>query len=249
MISGAYLCRSMVVPYKEDTSAKKQQVARMFNSISNRYDFLNHFLSLGIDILWRRKAISLLRELQPKTILDIATGTGDLALEALSLKPEKIIGVDISEGMLEVGRRKMKEKKVDNIIQLTAGDSENLPFADNYFDAAVVAFGVRNFENLERGLGEMLRVVRPGGRIVILEMSKPSKFPMKQLYNVYFTSILPVIGRWISRDQAAYSYLPESVQAFPDGDKLVKILADTGYKNPQCNPLTFGISTLYWGSK
>ncbi len=239
----------MVVPYKEDTSAKKQQVARMFNSISNRYDFLNHFLSLGIDILWRRKAIKLLKELKPKTILDIATGTGDLAIEALSLKPEKVVGVDISEGMLEVGRRKMQEKKLDHIIQLTLGDSENLPFADNYFDAAIVAFGVRNFENLERGLGEMLRVVRPGGRIVILEMSKPSKFPMKQLYKVYFTAILPVIGRWISRDQAAYSYLPESVQAFPDGDRLVKILADTGYKNPQCNPLTFGISTLYWGSK
>lgn len=239
----------MVVPYKEDTSAKKQQVAKMFNSISNRYDFLNHFLSLGIDILWRRKAISLLKDLQPKTILDIATGTGDLAIEALSLKPEKIVGVDISEGMLEVGRRKMREKKLDNIIQLTLGDSENLPFTDNYFDAAIVAFGVRNFENLERGLGEMLRVVRPGGRIVILEMSKPSKFPMKQLYNVYFTSILPVIGRWISRDQAAYRYLPESVQAFPDGDQLVKILAATGYKNPQCKPLTFGISTLYWGSK
>jgi demethylmenaquinone methyltransferase/2-methoxy-6-polyprenyl-1,4-benzoquinol methylase len=240
---------AMVVPYKEDSSAKKQQVARMFNSISNRYDFLNHFLSLGIDILWRRKAISLLKDLQPKTILDIATGTGDLAIEALSLKPEKIVGVDISEGMLEVGRRKMREKKLDNVIQLTLGDSENLPFADNYFDAAIVAFGVRNFENLERGLGEMLRVVRPGGRIVILEMSKPSKFPMKQLYNVYFTSILPVIGRWISRDQAAYRYLPESVQAFPDGDQLVKILTDTGYKNPQCNPLTFGISTIYWGSK
>jgi demethylmenaquinone methyltransferase/2-methoxy-6-polyprenyl-1,4-benzoquinol methylase len=239
----------MVVPYKEDTSAKKQQVARMFNSISHRYDFLNHFLSLGIDIIWRRKAIKLLKELHPKTILDIATGTGDLAIEALTLKPEKIVGVDISEGMLEVGRRKMRERSLDDIIQLTLGDSENLPFTDNYFDAAVVAFGVRNFENLERGLAEMLRVVKPGGRIVILEMSRPSKFPMKQLYKVYFTAILPVIGRWISKDQAAYRYLPESVQAFPDGDQLVKILANTGYKNPQCNPLTFGISTLYWGSK
>jgi demethylmenaquinone methyltransferase/2-methoxy-6-polyprenyl-1,4-benzoquinol methylase len=239
----------MVVPYKEDTSAKKQQVARMFDNISRRYDFLNHFLSLGIDILWRKKAIRLLRDIQPKVILDVATGTGDFSIEALALKPQKIVGVDISEGMLDVGRRKMREKKLDHIIELTHGDSENLPFADNYFDAAVVAFGVRNFENLERGLSEMLRVVKPGGRIVILEFSRPSKFPMKQLYNVYFTSILPVIGRLISKDQTAYRYLPESVQAFPDGKQLIEILAQTGYKNPQCNPLTFGISSLYWGSK
>src|SRR5882757_581349 len=175
----------------------------MFDSISGRYDFLNHFLSLGIDILWRKKAISKLKDIQPKIILDVATGTGDFSIEALSLNPEKIIGVDISEGMLEVGRKKMQEKKVDNIIHLQYGDSENLPFQDNFFDALIVAFGVRNFENLERGLTEMLRVIRPGGRIVILEFSRPAKFPMKQLYRVYFTSILPRIGRWISRDQAA----------------------------------------------
>ena len=239
----------MVVPYKEDSSAKKQQVAKMFISISDRYDFLNHFLSLGIDILWRRKAISLLKEIQPKVILDVATGTGDFSIEALRLKPQKIIGVDISEGMLDVGRRKMREKKIDHIIQLQSGDSENIPFADNFFDAVIVAFGVRNFENLERGLSEMLRVAKPGGKVVILEFSRPSKFPMKQLYNVYFTTILPLIGRWISRDQAAYRYLPESVQAFPDGNDLIKILSDVGYKNPQCNPLTFGISSLYWGTK
>ena len=239
----------MVVPYKEDSSAKKQQVARMFDSISGRYDFLNHFLSLGIDILWRKKAISLLRDLQPKIILDVATGTGDFSIEALSLKPEKIIGVDISEGMLEVGRRKMRKKKIDSIIELRLGDSENLPFTDNFFDAVIVAFGVRNFEDMKGGLTEMLRVVKPGGKVIVLEFSRPSKFPMKQLYSVYFTTILPLIGRWVSRDQAAYRYLPESVQAFPDGKDFVKILSDIGYKDPQCNPLTFGISSLYWGTK
>ncbi len=239
----------MVVPYKEDSSAKKQQVARMFDSISGRYDFLNHFLSLGIDILWRKKAIALLRDLQPKIILDVATGTGDFSIEALSLKPEKIIGVDISEGMLEVGRQKMRTRKIDSIIELRLGDSENLPFTDNFFDAVIVAFGVRNFEDMKGGLTEMLRVVKPGGKVIVLEFSRPSKFPMKQLYSVYFTTILPLIGRWVSRDQAAYRYLPESVQAFPDGKDFVKILSDIGYKNPQCNPLTFGISSLYWGTK
>lgn len=239
----------MVVPYKEDNGSKKQQVARMFDSISGRYDFLNHFLSLGIDIRWRRKAVALLKDLQPKTILDVATGTGDFAVEALRLNPAKVIGVDISEGMLDVGRQKMKDRQLDGIIELRSGDSEKLPFEDNFFDAVIVAFGVRNFEDLERGLSEMLRVVRPGGRVVVLEFSRPTKFPMKQLYNAYFTAILPLIGRWVSRDQAAYSYLPESVQAFPDGPDFIRILSDVGYKNPQCKSLTFGISSLYWGSK
>jgi demethylmenaquinone methyltransferase/2-methoxy-6-polyprenyl-1,4-benzoquinol methylase len=240
---------SVVVPYKEDNGSKKQQVARMFDSISGKYDFLNHFLSLGIDIRWRRKAIALLKDLQPKTILDVATGTGDFAVEALRLNPTKVIGVDISEGMLDVGRQKMKARQLDGIIELRSGDSEKLPFEDNFFDAVIVAFGVRNFEDLERGLSEMLRVVRPGGRVVVLEFSRPTKFPMKQLYNAYFTAILPLIGRWVSRDQAAYSYLPESVQAFPDGPDFIRILSDVGYKNPQCKSLTFGISSLYWGSK
>jgi demethylmenaquinone methyltransferase/2-methoxy-6-polyprenyl-1,4-benzoquinol methylase len=239
----------VVVPYKEDNGSKKQQVARMFDSISGKYDFLNHFLSLGIDIRWRRKAIALLKDLQPKTILDVATGTGDFAVEALRLSPSKIIGVDISEGMLEVGRQKMKSRQLDGIIELRSGDSEKLPFEDNFFDAVIVAFGVRNFEDLERGLAEMLRVVKPGGRVVVLEFSRPTKFPMKQLYSAYFTAILPLIGRWVSRDQAAYSYLPESVQAFPDGPDFIRILSDVGYKNPQCKLLTFGISSLYWGSK
>ena len=238
-----------VVPYKEDLTGKKEQVAKMFDNISGRYDFLNHFLSLGIDIRWRKKAIKLLKPLQPKLILDVATGTGDFAVEALTLNPDQVIGIDISEGMLEVGRRKMRERNLDTKVQLQSGDSENLPFEENKFDAVIVAFGVRNFENLERGLTEMLRVVRPGGKVVILEFSKPSAFPMKQLYQFYFRFILPTVGRVISRDRAAYTYLPESVQAFPDGDNFIKLLTKTGYKNTTCKPLTFGISSLYTGTK
>lgn len=238
-----------VVPYKQDSSPKKNQVAKMFDNISGNYDFLNHFLSFGIDILWRKKAIRTLNSLQPKQILDVATGTGDFAIEALKLNPEKVIGVDISEGMLEVGRVKMKEKKLDHKIELRYGDSENLPFEENKFDAIIVAFGVRNFENLENGLAEMLRVVRPGGKVVVLEFSKPKKFPFKQLYNFYFKYVLPKIGRWVSRDSSAYTYLPESVQAFPDGKALIDILDRLGYKNTTCKPLTFGISSLYTGTK
>lgn len=238
-----------VVPYKEDSSTKKAQVAKMFDNISSDYDFLNHFLSMGIDIAWRKKAISMLKPLKPKSILDVATGTGDFAIEALRLKPEKIIGVDISDGMLSVGRQKMKNKKLDGIIELRNGDSEKLPFEENNFDAVIVAFGVRNFENLKNGLSEMLRVVRPGGMVVILEFSKPVKFPFKQLYNFYFKFVLPKIGRWVSKDSSAYTYLPESVQAFPDGEGFVKILNHLGYKNTSCKPLTFGISSLYTGTK
>ncbi len=239
----------MVVPYKNDSGAKKQQVVKMFNRISGKYDFLNHFLSLGIDIVWRKKAIRLLRSSEPKQILDVATGTGDFAIEAMSLNPQRVIGIDISEGMLAVGRGKIRSRKLEQVVELQLGDSENLPFEDNLFDAVIVAFGVRNFENLEQGLSEMLRVTKPGGQIMILEFSRPSKFPMKQLYKVYFTTILPWIGRSISRDQEAYRYLPESVKAFPDGISFLKILSGLGYKTPQCKPLTFGISSLYWGFK
>jgi len=238
-----------VVPYKQDKSAKKDQVARMFDNISGNYDFLNHFLSMGIDISWRRKAIQLIAPIEPKKILDVATGTGDFAIEALKLNPELVVGVDISEGMLEVGRKKMKDRKLDDQVHLQYADSENLPFEENKFDAVIVAFGVRNFENLEKGLAEMLRVVRPGGRVVILEFSKPGKFPFKQLYNFYFKFVLPKIGRWVSKDSSAYTYLPESVQAFPDGEAFVKILNQLGYKNTACKPLTFGISSLYIGIK
>lgn len=238
-----------VIPYKEQTSGKKEQVATMFNNISKKYDFLNHFLSLGIDILWRKKAIKLLKELQPKIILDIATGTGDFAIEALSLNPTKIIGIDISEGMLAVGKEKIKSKGLDNIIELQLGDSENLSFDDNYFDAYTVGFGVRNFEHLEKGLAEMLRVLKPNGRAVILEFSKPKAFPVKQLYNFYFNHILPTIGNLISKDNAAYTYLPESVNAFPEGDEFVNILNKVGYKNVQVIPLMFGISSIYTATK
>ena len=238
-----------VVPYKDKSEAKKQQVAEMFDSISGKYDFLNHFLSLGIDIRWRKKAIKLLQKDQPKQILDIATGTGDFAIEALKLNPEKIIGVDISEGMLNVGREKMKKKGYDHIIDMQSGDSENIHFEDNKFDAVIVAFGVRNFENLEKGLKEMNRVLRPGGKAVILEFSKPTVFPFKQLYNLYFRWILPRIGKLVSKDSAAYTYLPESVNEFPYGNDFLTILTKTGFKNTTCKPLTLGISSIYVGEK
>lgn len=238
-----------VVPYKDKSEAKKQQVAEMFDSISGKYDFLNHFLSLGIDIRWRKKAIKLLQKDQPKQILDIATGTGDFAIEALKLNPDKIIGVDISEGMLNVGREKMKKKGYDHIIDMQSGDSENIHFEDNKFDAVIVAFGVRNFENLEKGLKEMNRVLRPGGKAVILEFSKPTVFPFKQLYNLYFRWILPRIGKLVSKDSAAYTYLPESVNEFPYGNDFLTILTKTGFKNTTCKPLTLGISSIYVGEK
>jgi len=244
-----YLHRMTVVPYKEKEESKKAQVAEMFNNISRRYDFLNHFLSLGIDIIWRKKAVKELREIQPKQILDIATGTGDFAIEALSLKPEKITGVDISEGMLAMGRQKIAKMKLEDKIELQMGDSEKLLFNDNTFDAVIVAFGVRNFENLEKGLADMWRVLKPGGKVVVLEFSKPTRFPMKQLYSFYFKYILPIIGRMISKDRAAYTYLPESVRAFPDGTLFTDILDRVGFKKTVCKPQTFGICSIYTGIK
>ncbi|MFY0599109.1 MAG: bifunctional demethylmenaquinone methyltransferase/2-methoxy-6-polyprenyl-1,4-benzoquinol methylase UbiE [Cyclobacteriaceae bacterium] len=238
-----------VLPYKDKQASKKEQVATMFDNISSNYDFLNHFLSLGIDILWRKKAIKQLKEIQPKLILDIATGTGDFAIEALALKPNKVVGVDISEGMLEVGRKKMKKKKIDHIIEMHSGDSEGLLFPDNNFDAVIVAFGVRNFENLEKGLADMYRVLKEGGKVVILEFSKPRTFPFKQLYQFYFKWILPKVGKVISNDNAAYTYLPESVQEFPDGQNFLDILEKIGFKNTQCKPQTLGISSIYVGIK
>jgi len=238
-----------VVPYKEGDKTKKEQVADMFNNISPRYDLLNHTLSLGIDILWRKKAIRILKPYAPQFVLDIATGTGDFAVEAVKLKPKKIIGVDISEGMLEVGKKKMAQKGLSDLIELSYGDAENLSFEDNKFDAITVAFGVRNFENLKKGLSEMFRVTSEGGHVMIIEFSKPAKFPVKQLYNFYFNSILPKIGKMVSKDNAAYQYLPESVAAFPDGQAFLKILNEVGYKEAKCIPLTFGISSIYWARK
>jgi demethylmenaquinone methyltransferase / 2-methoxy-6-polyprenyl-1,4-benzoquinol methylase len=238
-----------VIPYKDKQGSKKEQVATMFDNISGNYDFLNHFLSLGIDILWRKKAIRQLKKNQPKLILDIATGTGDFAIEALKLNPDKVIGVDISKGMLEVGIQKMKKKKLDHKIELQLGDSEGLLFTDNNFDAVIVSFGVRNFENLEKGLADMYRVLKPGGKVVILEFSNPKAFPMKQLYQFYSKSILPNIGSVVSKDNSAYTYLPESVKAFPDGQDFLNILQKIGFQDTQCKPLTFGISSIYTGIK
>ena len=238
-----------VLPYKEKTDSKKDQVAEMFNSMSKRYDFLNHFLSLGIDIIWRKKAIKLLKNDHPKQILDIATGTGDLAIEALKLNPDKVIGVDISAGMLEVGNKKIKKLGLQDKIELTLGDSEGLLFDDNNFDAVIVAFGVRNFEHLEKGLEDMFRVLKGGGKVVILEFSKPHVFPMKQFYNFYFKMILPLIGRFVSKDRAAYTYLPESVNQFPNGKEFLNILNKIGFKQTKCISLTFGISSIYTGIK
>jgi len=238
-----------IVPYKDKDLSKKEQVALMFDNISPRYDLLNHLLSLGIDVRWRKRAIQLLEGFQPKYILDIATGTGDFAIEALKVNPEKIIGIDISNGMLDQGRQKIEKMLLQNKIELFQGDSENLQFKDNKFDAVIVAFGVRNFQNLEVGLTEMLRVLIPGGVAVILEFSKPDHFPFKQVYNFYFKKILPFIGKKISKDHSAYTYLPESVQAFPEGDDFLKLLEKVGFIKTQCIPLTFGISSIYLGEK
>ena len=238
-----------VLPYKSQDSTKKDQVATMFDNISPTYDFLNHFLSLGIDNIWRRNAVRKLRDIAPKHILDIATGTGDFAIAALKVNPEKVTGIDISTGMLDMGREKMRKKGLDDRIELLEGDSESIQFEDNKFDAIIVAFGVRNFENLEQGLGEMLRVLRPGGKAVILEFSQPSTFPFKQGYNFYFKSILPKIGRMVSKDSSAYTYLPESVNAFPDGQDFLDILKKTGYKDVEWDPQTFGVSSIYTGTK
>lgn len=238
-----------VVPYHESTATKKEQVATMFNNISWRYDLLNRLLSFGIDIWWRKKAIAKMKLLQPKFILDVATGTGDLAIEALSLNPDKIIGVDISEGMLEMGRKKLEEKRLSSKIELRLGDSEKLLFPNDHFDAVMVAFGVRNFENLEVGLAEILRVLKPGGQLMILEFSKPKNKTIRVLYNFYNQNILPTIGKLLSKDATAYTYLPESVEAFPEGTAFVKILTSIGFQESKAVPLTFGISSIYTGIK
>ncbi len=241
--------QSEIKPYRDQPLGKKAQVAEMFNNISPKYDFLNHLLSLGIDVSWRKKAIRLLKEHRPKQILDVATGTGDFAIQAASLNPEKIIGVDISAGMLDIGRVKIIQKKLQHLITLEAGDSEQLHFQDNNFDAVIVAFGVRNFENLENGLVNMQRVLKKDGKVIILEFSKPTAFPFKQIYYFYFKYVLPIIGRLVSKDTSAYTYLPESVNAFPQGDTFLRILEKTGFKSTQCIPLTFGICSIYTGLK
>ena len=241
--------RKVVKPYGNADRTKKEEVAEMFNNISKRYDFLNHFLSLGIDKIWRRKAVKELREIHPKRILDIATGTGDFALATLKVMPEEVVGMDISEGMLAVGKVKMRKKKVDHIVSMQLGDSENLPFEDDYFDAVTVGFGVRNFENLEKGLSEMLRVIRPEGKAIILEFSKPKNFPIKQVFGFYSKYFIPFFGKNISKDEKAYAYLPESVQAFPEGEEFKSILKKVGYTNVESKLVSGGIATIYIGRK
>ena len=239
----------VVTPYGSGES-KKTEVEQMFDTIAPKYDLLNRVLSLGIDVSWRKRAIGYLKPLQPKEILDVATGTADVAIMAAGiLKPSRIIGIDIANHMLDFGRKKIEKEGLQEVITLETGDSENLRFADASFDAVTVAFGVRNFENLEKGLSEMYRVLRPGGRVVILEFSRPRLFPFKQLYNTYFRYVLPLIGRLTSRDVRAYTYLFESVQVFPEGDQFLQILSRIGYQNPLCERLTLGICTIYVATK
>lgn len=240
---------TVVTPYGSN-AGKKAEVEQMFDRIAPRYDLLNRVLSLGIDVWWRKRAIGYLKPNNPSKILDVATGTADVAiLMAKILKPKQVIGIDIANQMLELGRGKIAAEGLSEVIQLETGDSEQLQFDAGAFDAVTVAFGVRNFENLEKGLAEMHRVLYPGGRIVILEFSKPHVFPIKQLYNAYFKYVLPLIGRLTSRDMRAYTYLFESVQAFPEGNQFTEILTKTGFQNPLCERLTLGICSIYTATK
>ena len=238
-----------VIPYKDSKQEKKAQIARMFNNIAWKYDFLNHFLSLGIDKGWRKKAINLLKPTSPKIILDIATGTGDLAIQAMKLYPDKVFGVDISVDMLAIGKKKIAAAGLSSKIELLEGDSEALIFEDNKFDAITVAFGVRNFQHLEAGLKEMFRVLKPGGTVMILEFSQPGNTLIRKFYNFYSSKVTPRIGKVISKDDAAYAYLHESVSVFPYGKEFTAILERCGFKNTEIHPLTFGVSTIYLAKK
>jgi len=238
-----------VVPYGKESGSKREQVEEMFDNISHKYDFLNHFLSLGIDVVWRKKSLKKIQNPNPEQILDVATGTGDFAIAAKKKYATCTVkGIDISNGMLEVGREKLQKRSIEG-IELIQADSAEIPFESNSFDVAIVAFGVRNFENLKAGLTEMQRVLKPGGEIVVLEFSKPKSFPFKQIYNFYFSHILPRFGKMISKDSAAYTYLPESVKAFPEGNDFLKVLSESGFRDGKAKPLTFGISSIYHGIK
>ena len=238
-----------VTPYKDSGLNKKQQVTKMFDTISKEYDSLNRVISFGIDIKWRKKVVDIVAQHQPKNILDIATGTGDLAISLSKTSASEIVGLDISEGMLEVGRQKISQKQLNSKIKMIVGDSENLPFDDDTFDAITVAFGVRNFENLEKGLAEIHRVLKPKGVFVILETSVPTKIVYKQGYSFYTKYILPTIGKVFSKDQSAYSYLCESASKFPYGEELNNILRQIGFNSVKDLPQTFGVATIYQASK
>ncbi|MDA9026053.1 bifunctional demethylmenaquinone methyltransferase/2-methoxy-6-polyprenyl-1,4-benzoquinol methylase UbiE [Flavobacteriaceae bacterium] len=238
-----------ITPYKDSTLGKKQQIAKMFDTISNEYDDLNRVISFGIDIKWRKKVVQIISKKKPSNVLDIATGTGDLAINLTQTDASQIIGLDISEGMLDVGRKKIVKKQLDNTIEMVVGDSENLPFDDNSFDAITVAFGVRNFEHLEIGLAEILRVLKPKGLFVVLETSVPVNFPFKQGYYIYTKALLPLIGRLFSKDKSAYRYLSESASKFPYGQAFNNILNKTGFINSTALPQTFGVATIYTATK
>ena len=238
-----------VNPYKDSDQSKREQVERMFDTISKEYDGLNRVISFGIDVKWRKKVVNKVAATKPKRILDVATGTGDLAINLAKTDAEEIIGLDISAGMLSVGKEKVAAKNLDDRIKMVQGDSENLPFEDDYFDAITVAFGIRNFETLEKGLAEILRVLKPGGIFVILETSVPTKFPFKQGYGLYTKTLLPLIGRVFSKDRDAYAYLSESASVFPYGEKLNNILRKTGFTHVEANPQTMGVATIYLASK
>ena len=236
---------SNVKPYSDSDLTKKEQVEQMFDNISGKYDLLNRILSMGIDVSWRKKVVKSVKKENPKTILDIATGTGDLAIAMAKSTDAKITGFDLSAGMLEVGRKKIKEQNLENRIEMIQGDAEKMPFEDNSFDVITVAFGVRNFENLKKGLDDIYRVLKPGGKFIILEFSQPEAVPMKQLYTFYSRYVLPKIGKKISKDQSAYTYLPDSVKAFPHGAEMKNILKKSNFVEPFDKKLTFGIASIY----
>lgn len=238
-----------VTPYKDSNLGKKEQVEQMFDNIAGNYDKLNRVISFGIDVKWRKKVLRIVADSNPKIILDIATGTGDLAILMTETNAEKIIGLDISDGMLEVGRIKIRQQNLSDKIEMVLADSENMPYSDNYFDAITVAFGVRNFENLEKGLSEILRVLKPNGVFVILETSVPEKFPFRQGYHFYSKAILPLIGKMFSKDDAAYQYLSDSASVFPFGEALNNILRKVGFIDVKALPQTFGVATIYKATK
>ena len=238
-----------ITPYKDSSLGKKEQVAQMFDNISGNYDNLNRVISLGIDVKWRNKVVALVTEKNPETVLDIATGTGDLVILMAKTSAKKIIGLDISEGMLEVGRKKIEKANLSQRIEMVLGDSESMPYPDNYFDAITVSFGIRNFETLEKGLTEIYRVLKPNGLFVILETSVPTKFPFKQGYALYTRFILPIIGKIFSKDNSAYSYLSESAANFPFGEKLNNILSKISFTECKAMPQTFGVATIYTATK
>ncbi len=238
-----------ITPYNDKSRSKKEQVTEMFDTISGNYDGLNRVISFGIDVKWRKKVVKLVHKIRPQKILDVATGTGDLAINLAKTGAKEIVGLDISSGMLEVGKTKIKSKNLDTTINMIIGDSEDLPFEENYFDAITVAFGVRNFEHLEKGLSEIFRVLKPGGLFVVLETSVPTKTPFKQGYKFYTTTILPIVGRVFSKDRSAYSYLSESAAAFPYGEAFNNILRKIGFIDVEDNPQTFGVATIYKATK